>query len=173
VTFSGGEPLLQPNFLLSLLRACKEQEIHTAVDTCGFASGKTLDSISKYVDLFLYDLKLVDGTRHQEFTGMSNRLILSNLQMLARRGHNIVLRMPIIPGINDDEKNIHQTGSLAAASLGLNRVDILPYHQAAVDKYNRLKKSYDLPEIRPPSDDRLAEIAQVLEGFGLQVKIGG
>jgi pyruvate formate lyase activating enzyme len=172
-TFSGGEPLLQPNFLLSLLRACKEQEIHTVVDTCGFASWKTLDSIREYVDLFLYDLKLLDGMRHQEFTGMSNRLILTNLQMLSKRGHNIVLRMPIIPGINDDEKNIRQTGSFAAASLGLDRVDILPYHHTAVDKYSRLKKNYELPEIRPPSDDRLVEIAQVLEGFGLQVRIGG
>lgn len=173
VTFSGGEPLLQPDFLLALLQACKKQEIHTAVDTCGFVAWHTLNRVRKYVDLFLYDLKLVDGARHQEFTGVSNELILKNLRMLSREGHNIIMRVPIVPGINDDDENIRQTGAFAAASLGLDRVDVLPYHRAALDKYNRLKKAYELAEIRPPSDERMAEIARILGGFGLQVKIGG
>jgi pyruvate formate lyase activating enzyme len=173
VTFSGGEPLLQHDFLLSLLQACKEREIHTALDTCGFATWQTLDSTRKFVDLFLYDLKLMDGAKHQRFTGVPNELILRNLQMLSAQGHNIILRVPIIPGINDDEENIRQTGAFAAASLGLNRVDILPYHHIAVDKYDRLKKIYGLSEIRPPSDERMAKLAQILRGFGLQVRIGG
>jgi pyruvate formate lyase activating enzyme len=173
VTFSGGEPLWQQDFLLVLLRACKEKEIHTTVDTCGFATWETLDGIREYVDLFLYDLKLMDEAQHRKFTGVSNDLILYNLQMLSMRGHSIFLRVPIIPGINDNDENIRQIGAFAAALPRLDRVDILPYHHAAAEKYHRLNKVYGLPEIRPPSEERMAEIAQILQGFGLQVKIGG
>jgi len=173
VTFSGGEPLFQLDFLRALLRACKEKEIHTALDTCGFAPWETLDDIREYVDLFLYDLKLIDDAKHRKFTGVSNELILRNLQMLSERGHDIFLRVPIVPGINDDDGNIRQTGTFAAALPHLNRVDILPYHHAAVEKYKRLNKVYGLPEIRPSSEEKIVEIAQILEGFGLQVKKGG
>jgi pyruvate formate lyase activating enzyme len=173
VTFSGGEPLLQRDFLLALLQACQEKEIHTTLDTCGFARWEALDKIRGYVDLFLYDLKLMDAARHREFTGVSNELILQNLQALSLRGHDIVLRVPIIPGINDDDENIHQLGAFAAALPRLNRVDILPYHQTGTEKYHRLNKDYGLSEVRPPSEGRMAEIAQVIKGFGLQVKIGG
>jgi pyruvate formate lyase activating enzyme len=173
VTFSGGEPLLQRGFLLALLRACKEKEIHTAVDTCGFATWETLDSIREHVDLFLYDLKLMDDAKHRKFTGVSNVSILQNLQALSQRGHHIDLRVPIIPGINDEDENIRQIGAFAAALPHLNRVDILPYHHTAVEKYNRFHKVYGLPETRPPSNERMAEIAHILREFDLQVKIGG
>jgi pyruvate formate lyase activating enzyme len=173
VTFSGGEPLLQRDFLFALLRACVEEEIHTAVDTCGFAPWETLDDIREHVDLFLYDLKLMDDAKHRKLTGVSNELILDNLQMLSTRGHNIALRVPIIPGINDDDENIRQTGTFAAALPHLNGVHILPYHYAAAEKHKRLNKVYGLPATRPPSDERMAEIAQVLRGLGLHVKIGG
>jgi pyruvate formate lyase activating enzyme len=173
VTFSGGEPLLQQGFLLALLVACKAKEIHTAVDTCGFAPWQTLNNIREHVDLFLYDLKLIDDARHQKFTGVSNELILENLQALSQRGHNIVLRVPIVPGINDDDENIRQTGTFAAALPCVERVDLLPYHHAGTAKYERLNKVYELPEIRPPSDERMAGIARILKEFGLPVKIGG
>jgi pyruvate formate lyase activating enzyme len=173
VTFSGGEPLLQQDFLLALLQACREEEIHTALDTCGFSPWETVDRIRPYVDLFLYDLKLVDEARHRRFTGVSNGLILSNLQALSRRGQAMILRVPVIPGINDDDENIRRTGALAAALPHLERVDILPYHPAGVEKYRRLKRDYGLPDIRPLTDERTAEIAQILRRFGLHVKIGG
>lgn len=173
VTFSGGEPLLQPDFLGALLQACKEREIHTALDTCGFATWKTLESIRPYVDLFLYDLKLMDSTQHQRFTGVPNELILKNLQMLSKAGHNIILRVPIVPGINDDDQNVRQIGAYARDSLGLNRLDILPYHHTAADKYERLMKDYGLHETRPPTDDKMNQVAEILQGFGLQVRIGG
>ena len=173
VTFSGGEPLAQRDFLLALLRACREKEIHTAVDTCGFATWETFDNIREYVGLFLYDLKLMDAAKHQKFTGVSNGLILRNLQALSQRGHDIFLRVPIIPGINDDDEEVRRIGAFAAALPRLERVDILPYHRAGVEKYGRLNEVYELPETRPPSDERMAEITQMLRGFGLQVKIGG
>jgi pyruvate formate lyase activating enzyme len=123
--------------LLALLRACQEQEIHTAVDTCGFAPWEVLDQIRAYVDLFLYDLKLMDDAKHRKLTGVSSELILRNLQMLSERGHDIFLRVPIVPGVNDDDENIRQIGTFAAGLPHLNRVDILPYHRAASNKYER------------------------------------
>jgi pyruvate formate lyase activating enzyme len=173
VTISGGEPLWQADFLLAILRACQEHEIHAALDTCGFSPWETLDAIRVHVDLFLYDLKSMDDAKHRSFTGVSNELILKNLQALSERGHNIVLRVPIIPGINDDDGNIRQTGAFAAALPHLRRVDLLPYHHTGADKYDRLDRTYGLPETRPPSDKRLADIAQILRGFGLQVNVGG
>jgi pyruvate formate lyase activating enzyme len=173
VTFSGGEPLSQPDFLRSLLRACKEREIHTTVDTCGFAAWKTLDSIRGYVDLFLYDLKLMDSAQHRRVTGMPNEVILDNLQMLSQRGHDIILRVPIVPGINDDEKNIRRIGAYVSDSLSLNRVDILPYHHTAADKYDRLTMDYGLREIRAPTNGEMNHFVEILQGFGLQVRIGG
>lgn len=173
VTFSGGEPLLQADFLLGILQACGERGIHTALDTSGFSSWGTLDRIRPHVDLFLYDLKLVDLARHKKFTGTSNVRILENLRRLSAHGHNIVLRVPIIPGINDDLENIRSTGSLAASLPCLTRVDLLPYHRAAIGKYERLHKAYDFTELHAPSEQRMAQIAQVFQELGLQVKIGG
>ncbi len=173
VTFSGGEPLAQPDFLLALLQACREREIHTAVDTCGFAPWQVLDKIRRHVDLFLYDLKLMDEAEHIRYTGVSNKLILKNLEMLAERGHDITLRVPIIPGINDSDEHIRQLGAFAATLPHLKQVDLLPYHHIAAEKYQRLGKSYESPAAHPPSDERMAEIVQILQGFGLQVKIGG
>jgi pyruvate formate lyase activating enzyme len=173
VTFSGGEPLLQRDFLLELLRACKARGIHTAVDTCGSAPWEVLDSVREFVDLFLYDLKLIDDTLHRKFTGVSNALILSNLQALSQHGHGIIVRLPLIPGINDDEENLHQIGSFAAALPHLTRIDVLPYHGLGDEKYSRLEKRYSLSETRPPADAQVAEVARILEGFGLQASVGG
>ena len=173
VTFSGGEPLSQPDFLLALLRACRERGIHTALDTCGFALWQDLDRIRRHVDLFLYDLKLMDDEHHRALAGVSNELILSNLQALSERGHDIILRLPIVPGVNDDDEQIRRTGEFAAALPHLNRVDILPYHHTAAQKYERLGKPYQLPTIHPPSDERVAKVVQTLQEFDLQVKIGG
>ncbi len=172
VTFSGGEPLLQAEFLGALLKACRLSEIHTALDTSGFAAWALLDRVRAYVDLFLYDIKLMDPVKHRKYTLVSNTRVLDNLQRLAGLGHRIVVRLPVIPGINDDLDNLHATAAFAA-TLGLSRIDLLPYHAAAMNKYARLHRSYRLPGLHTPSDERLAEIAQVFEGFGLQVHVGG
>jgi pyruvate formate lyase activating enzyme len=172
VTFSGGEPLSQRDFLLALLRACKKKEIHTALDTCGLATWEALESVHAHVDLFLYDLKLVDDARHREFTGVSNELILRNLRALSEHGHAIILRVPIVPGVNDDDEDVRQIGVLAAALPHLEQVEILPYHHIHVDKYERLNKVYRLPETRPPSPERMAEITHILQGFDLNVQTG-
>jgi len=173
VTVSGGEPLAQPEFLLALLQACRGKEIHTALDTCGFAPWEVLDTVREHVDLFLYDLKVMDDGRHRTLTGVSNERILQNLTALSQAGHEIVLRVPVIPGVNDDERNVRQTSAFAAALPALRRVDLLPYHHAGTEKYGRLHRAYALSETRPPSDGRIQKIARALRELGLQVKTGG
>ena len=106
VTFSGGEPLMQPRFLSALLKACRKQEIHTVVDTSGFANWNVFEQIRGDVDLFLYDLKHMDSIRHREVTGVPNEVILENLRRLSAVGAKCIVRIPLIPGINDDEKNL-------------------------------------------------------------------
>ncbi|CAG0928604.1 Benzylsuccinate synthase activating enzyme [Thermoflexales bacterium] len=171
VTFSGGEPLLQRDFLLALLQACHARELHTAIDTCGFASWETLDQIRPFTDLFLYDLKLIDDERHREFTGVTNHSILRNLQDLSALGHSIVIRIPIVPGLNDDDEAIRQLAEFIAALPRRHPIDLLAYHHIAVDKYLRLGKPYRLFEVRRPDTNRLSEIALVLQQFDLPVTI--
>lgn len=173
VTFSGGEPLRQPDFLFALLKACKEREIHTAVDTSGFASPQILDRIREYTDLFLYDLKLMDDEKHRRFTGVSNALILENLRRLSSRGSSIIVRVPIIPGINDDDENVTKIGEFVAALPRLPQVDILPYHATGTEKYRRLGKEYALSDTQSPSIETILGIARRLQEFGLQVTVGG
>jgi pyruvate formate lyase activating enzyme len=173
VTFSGGEPLAQPDFLLALLTACKDKEIRTAVDTSGFAPWQTLQGISPCVDLYLYDLKLMDDERHRRFTGVSNELILSNLRALSAWGKTIIVRVPIIPGVNDDSENITRLGEFVAALPRVPPVSLLPYHKVGIDKYVRLRMPYAWPEIQPPADERMGELASTLKGFGLTVRMGG
>ena len=173
VTLSGGEPLFQPEFALELLQACKTKEIHTTLDTCGLASWDTFNQIRGYVDLFMYDLKLLDDTRHRQFTDVSNAMILKNLISLSQREHKIRLRVPIIPGGNDDQESLSQLGAFAASLPHLLGVDLLPYHRIGIDKYSRLEKIYLLPDTQTPSDLRMAEIASLFELFGLAVNIGG
>ena len=172
VTFSGGEPLAQPEFTLALLRACRAREIHTALDTCGFASWSVLDRARPYVDLFLYDLKLLDDARHREVTGAPVGPILANLRALSERGHAIRLRVPVIPGVNDDDDSIRQIAAFAASLPHLQGIDLLPYHTTAADKYARLNKPYRLAGARPLSDARMAEIASILRKYGLQPGVG-
>jgi pyruvate formate lyase activating enzyme len=173
VTFSGGEPLMQPRFLEALLRASGERGIHTALDTCGYAPWETIDRIRGCVDLFLYDLKLVDAERHREVTGVSNELILENLRRLSGYGHDIVLRVAIIPGINDNDDSLSSIGAFARHLPFLNRIDILPYNRMGVEKYARLGRECPMPDASPLSSERLTGMALLLGAFGLRVEIGG
>jgi pyruvate formate lyase activating enzyme len=172
-TFSGGEPLAQPEFLAGLLGACRGAAIHTAVDTCGYAPWSVLDAIRGDVDLFLYDLKLMNDEAHRRLTGVSNRPILQNLRALSEGGAAIILRVPIIPGINDSRDNARALAAFAAALPRLQGIDLLPYHPTAVDKYARMNRAYRLQGTRPPDAEDLAGIAQALQQAGVPVRIGG
>jgi pyruvate formate lyase activating enzyme len=172
VTFSGGEPLAQPQFLEALLEACAARRIHTAVDTCGFADLSLLLHLSEKVDLFLYDVKMLDPAKHREYTGVSNDSILENLEALARRKKAVVIRFPILPGINDCTEDVGQMAAFLSG-LGLLRVDLLPYHQIGIEKYRRVGISYRLEGLATPSAEHVRLIAAQFEREGFTVNIGG
>jgi pyruvate formate lyase activating enzyme len=172
MTLSGGEPLLQRDFTAALLRSAKSRGFHTVLDTCGFASWEAVDAVRADVDLFLYDVKLMDDARHRRFTGVTNAPILANLRALAAAGHRVVLRLPVIPGVNDDPENLDAVAALAAGLPDLAGVDLLPYHHIGADKYARLDREYPLPDAAPPTAERIAAIARFLGERGLRVGTG-
>lgn len=173
VTFSGGEPLAQPDFLAGLLEACGAHGFHRAVDTTGFASPDTLLRVARETDLFLYDLKLMDPELHLRFTGVSNQIILSNLELLARLGIKVNVRYPVIPNVNDDLENVRQTANFIRSLDGTPEVSLLPFHRAAKDKHKRFDLDYRLDETLESSEEQLDRICEIMEENGLTVKIGG
>jgi len=174
VTFSGGEPLFQPQFLKEALKACKERYIHTALDTSGYALRDVLKSVMPYVDLFLYDLKLADDEEHKKYTGVSNKLIKENLKFLVENGRakDIILRFPVIPGITDTEKNINGLVEFISSLKGISEIDLLSFHDIS-EKFRRLGKQYKMPTHNAPSEEKLKYIKEKFEEIGLYVKIGG
>jgi pyruvate formate lyase activating enzyme len=173
ITFSGGEPLMQPEFLLALLEACAGLDLHRTVDTTGYADSELLLQVAQKTDLFLYDLKLMDAVKHRDFTGVSNQRILYNLKLLAQNGARIQVRVPIIPGINNDAENIDRTAAFVSDLPGVEQIAILPFHNSARGKYGRLGMECLSSEIESPSEEHLKIIAGNLEKYGLQVKVGG
>ncbi len=171
-TFSGGEPLMQPDFLKELLSLCNEKGIHTTLDTSGYASREVLDIISHKVNLFLYDIKSMDDAKHKKYTGASNRLVLKNLQRIISGGCDIAVSLPIIPGVNNDEKNICRTGEFLSSLRNVKYVSLLPYHRAGVAKYKNLGRHFKLEKTQSPSSMEIDALKQRLETFGLEVRIG-
>ena len=172
ITFSGGEPMLQSEFLVEALKLCRAQEIHTAVDTCGYAPFSSFEKIMDYVDVFLYDIKLMDNELHKEYVGTDNILILENLIKLSERGANINLRIPVIGGINDDNKTMESIIKLIE-NTNISDVNLLPYHDIAKNKYSKLGKEYKEDLMSKPSEERMEEIKKMFEKNGYKVKIGG
>ncbi len=173
ITISGGEPLMQPSFLMELLDACGKLELHRTVDTSGHADTQTLLEAASRTDLFLYDLKHMDPEKHARFTGVSNEKILTNLKVLSRQEAEIVIRFPFIPGFNSDPENIDQTGAFVSSLPGVRRINILPYHCAAVAKYKNLDLKFNTTNVAQPSRNDLESVAEQLETYNLDVKIGG
>jgi pyruvate formate lyase activating enzyme len=173
VTFSGGDPLHQPRFLVDLLEECKRRDIRTAVDTSGCVPRAVVRTVAEWADLFLYDIKLMDNERHRQFTGASNRRVLQNLRWLSEQEAHVRIRLPLIPDVNADETNIRATGAFVSSLPTRYPVDILPYHSIGADKHERLGRTYRLPEAKAPSDAEVADAVGILEGFGLDVTVRG
>jgi pyruvate formate lyase activating enzyme len=173
VTFSGGEPLMQAEFLLNLLKACGQLDLHRTVDTTGYADAELISAVAGYTDLFLYDIKHMDPEKHQSYTGVSNEKILNNLKLLARQGANVNIRIPVIPGFNVNAENIDRTGVFLSSLPGIKKISLLPFHNAASGKYARLGVHCFSSEIQIPTQHEIKDIADRLGDFGLQVKIGG
>jgi len=173
VTVSGGEPLAQLPFLRRLLEECRDEAIHTAVDTCGFAPQEDLLSIAPLTDLFLYDLKMMDDDGHQRLTGVSNVTILDNLRALGSVHDYIWIRVPVIPGFNDDERHMDAVAAFAASIQGVRQVNLLPYHELGTHKNEHLGR-IDTPDSVPsPSSDDMKAAAERFRAVGITVHIGG
>jgi pyruvate formate lyase activating enzyme len=175
LTLSGGEPLAQPDFAYHLLRAYKTSEygLHTTVDTCGNVPWSTLARFLDHVDLFLYDVKQMDSEKHHRLTGVCNKPILENLACLAESAKEVVVRVPLIPGCNDDEGNIRRTAEFAQNLPRIDRLDLLPYHRLGEPKYRRLAVDYPLQETKTQPKEVVERLKAIVEDYGLRVKIGG
>ena len=174
VTFSGGEPLLHPDFLIEILDACGRQGIHRAVDTSGFVKVETLLRVAKHTDLFLYDLKMVDSEKHKRYTGVDNQLILANLKVLAESGAAIRVRMPLIVGVNDDVASLEAAALLIAALPGEKKaVDLLPFHDVAKGKDAKLNQERNLSGLAEPTANDLERVIGVFASYGLDARVGG
>jgi len=173
VTFSGGEPLMQPEFLLAVLNQCQRQRIHTAVDTSCFAEPKIVEMVGEKADMFLCDIKHMDSKIHERFTGVGNNPILNNISLLSEAGKKIIIRIPVIPDFNDEKANIEATGKFAASLPGVIRVDILPFNRGGKEKSARLANQSRHIQVDTSSEEQMNSIAENLSKYGFEVKIGG
>ncbi|MBS7008811.1 glycyl-radical enzyme activating protein [Anaerostipes sp.] len=172
VTFSGGEAASQGDFLCELAKACKEHQISSCIETCGYAAWETYKKILPYIDCFFYDLKIMDEEEHKRFTGVSNRLILDNFCRLIEAGTEVTVRIPVIPGVNNTDENINNTISFLMKNAPDCQISLLPYHRLGVAKYEKLDQKYSLGEILPPSDEEIKVIEQRFKEKGFYVTVG-
>lgn len=174
VTFSGGEPLLSYNFLIRLLEECGKRGIHRAVDTAGFVTSDVMLKVAEHTDLFLYDLKIMDPEKHRKWTGISNERILENLKILADTGAKIIIRIPLIGGVNDDSENIEATARFVAGLSGEKKeVNLLPYHKIARTKYQKLGRPEDFQLMEEPSKESQLQAILIFHQFGIMATLGG
>ena len=155
VTFSGGECMLQIEFLTEILRQCKDEKIHTAVDTAGNVPWKYFEKIIPYTDLFLYDVKAFNGEIHKKYTGVSNELILDNLKKLLEYGENIWIRIPIVPTVNDSADEMLEIKNFIKPFKPL-KVELLPYHKMGEHKYSAL--NMEMTAFDVPSNKKMKEL---------------
>jgi len=173
VTVGGGEPLMQSDFVEALFKECQKEEIHTCLDTSGYAHSRAFEKLLDYTDFVFFDLKMIDPSLHRRFIGKSNELILQNARIVASRRIPVIFRVPLIPGITDSDENL--TGIVTfVKTLDLNKdieIDLLPYHKYGIGKYAMLDRSYDLPELTALDEEQIQNRKALIESFGFICKI--
>jgi len=174
VTLSGGEPTAQPKFVLELLEACREYGIHTVIETCGYTSYEILKGIAQSVDIVIYDIKHMNETDHIIGTGVSNKLILENLQRLCKEVNTeIVIHLPLICGFNDDDENVRRTAEFVKSLKRVRHVSLLPFNELASGKYKSMGLVWEYADMRRQTDERLTELKNIVESYKLSADIGG
>ncbi len=173
VTFSGGEPMNQIEFLDEMLRLCKKNGISTAVDTSGYVPFDYFEKIYDLVDLFLYDLKIMENNLHQKYTGVSNKLILDNLIKLADRGNKIIIRIPIIPYITDSRENLDDIADFLAPLENITDICLLPYNKLGEDKRERFGLANNLGKLATQENEEMNRLAVCFDSSRFRVKIKG
>ncbi len=172
VTFSGGEPMVQIEFLAELLSYCQREGIHTVVDTCGHVSWSYFESIENLVDLWLYDIKIINDEKHQKYTGVTNQLILENLKKLSQKNNPIQIRIPVIFGVNDSFDEIEQMAELIH-SLKIKKVSLLPFHKMALEKYSKLGIKEMMKDFSKVPENQFKELCRIFHKKNIQVTTGG
>jgi len=171
LTCSGGELLMQADFVAELFKHCRINEIHTCADTSGFGSEKKMEKILAYTDLVYYDLKHMDSAEHKRLCGRSNDLILRNLALVVEKGIPMVIRVPLIPGYNDSDENITAIAKTVAELTKETPVNILPYHRYGENKYRMIDMKYQLHDVKYPTEKELEKAKHIIESFGLKCEI--
>lgn len=169
VTVSGGEPLLQPEFILELFKLCKSAGIHTAIDTCGFIFNDKVKETLDYTDLVLLDIKHIDPEKYLQLTGKALEPTLLFMEYLHEIHKPVWLRYVLIPGYSDDEQDLHNWAKYTSRFNNVERIDILPFHQMGIHKWEQLNESYKLKDIQPPTADQIAKAEQIFRSYNLPV----
>lgn len=174
ITVSGGEPMLQFEFLKELLKQCRGNHIHTAMETCAFIKGEKYEEILEFLDLIFLDIKHYDNTKHIEITGQNNTLILENSRKLAcstrQKGIKMVVRIPVIPGLTDSEENVDSIAKFVSTELeGVNVIELMPYHRLGRGKYTDIGRDYQLHDLELPGEDKINTLKKIIAGYGLSV----
>lgn len=173
VTLSGGESLLQPDFAVALLQACKDNGINTAIETTGFANADVIKRFLPYLDTVLMDIKHINSDKHKEFTGQPNDRILENAKLIASEANKLIIRVPVIPTFNDTVDEIADIAAFTASLPNVNEIHLLPYHNMGRDKYTGLGRDYGMGDLKSPTNELMEVLNQTAEQFGLKVQIGG
>lgn len=173
LTISGGEVLMQPHFARSLLEACKSEGISTAIETSAFAEYEVIEQLLPWLDVALCDMKHVDEEKHLKFTGLSNRGILENIRKIGLSKTELIVRVPVVPGFNDTEKEIEMISTYAASIQGVKRLHLLPYHRLGEAKYEGLGEDYSLKGIKPMNSEQMEQMLKIARLSGLECQIGG
>lgn len=173
VTFSGGEPLLQPGFVTAVSKHLKVRDIHVAIDTAGNVPWGSFEAVLPFTDLILYDIKFIDSAMHKQFTGIDNQVILRNARNIAESDIPMIVRMVIVPGINDSREEIQARVDFVRSLQVVEQIDILPYHKLGMAKYERLGKSYLHRDLISPEKSYLEDLGGQIQDQGFQVTIGG
>ncbi len=171
VTASGGEPLLQAEFVGELFERCAARGLHTAVETCGNVPWKRFERILPVTDLFLFDLKHADPAKHRAGTGADNRRILRNLRALGAAGKTIIARIPLVPHFNDSRAELEAIVELARAAGSIGEIHLLPYHRLGISKYRKLGREYPPGSLAPPDLDRVHKLAGEAQRPGLRIVV--
>lgn len=172
MTVSGGEPTMQPSFVEALLSVAQERGINTALETCGETQWPILERLLKFTDLVLYDIKAMDERVHKRLVGTSNAQILSNAAKAAEY-RPLIVRVPVVPGMNDSEENIRAVAAFARRLKGVKEIHLLSYHRLGESKYPRLSIDYKIQGLAPPSQVLMHELEGIVSSYGLIVRIGG
>lgn len=174
VTFSGGEPLIHSEMLISLLDECRKREIHTAVDTAGNVSTDIILKVAKITDLFLFDLKMMDDEMHRKWVNAGNQRILQNLKAISDTGANVIIRIPVVGGVNDSMQNFEQTARFVSELSGNKKqVNLLPYHSIAKNKYLKLGRNNSSEKMVEPDSGTLNMAIKIFAKYGINASVGG